>query len=371
MDIFDASFYKSSHPDLSSLSDEQARNHWFTYGWRERRRINPGQDLESYLVRYADLRNAFWIKGSHLKAYQHFLSHGYAEGRSASLIPHSDISALLWDDCGYGKISTSNTLARVGMNVFSPNVRETRIGIIDTGVTGDYLKFYLNDPPNGVDDDGNGIVDDNLGYDTFDQDVDPSDPYGHGTAVANVIHAFSPGNPITAIKVGGQDGNGTNQSLVQGILYAVNEQIPVINISMGTTEGNPEMESAIAQACSAGIIVVCSAHNFGGYPMGYPAMYTEKYKNVIAVGATEESNDLLYSGDNWASCHASPTKKGNFVTAKGKNVTETNSWMKEGTSFAAPQITALIANLMSKAYAPLGVDVIIDCLTMSCSNILP
>lgn len=370
MDIFDFNFYTSFYSDLRSMSLEQARRHWFTYGWRERRRINQHHCLEGYLCRYADLRQASWIKGSHLAAYQHYLQYGHKEGRITSSLPGVDIVNLLWSDRGYGRISWVNSLARIGVTLSSVNMRPIRIGIIDTGVTGDYLKFDLSDPPNGVDDDGNGIIDDNIGYDIFDKDIDPSDPYGHGTAVANVIHNLSPHSSICAIKVGGNNGAGTTKSLAEGIIYAVDKKLDIINISMGATVPSPELETAIVYAQQKKLLIVAAAGNNGGYPLNYPAMYAEKYKNVIAVGASEEVGDRLYKGTDWQSCHVAQNKAG-FVLAKGKNVVETNSWMNQGTSFAAPQVTALIANLMAKSYYPSGIEAIYDYIMMSSSSILP
>lgn len=372
MDIFDANFYTSFYPDLRTMNPEQAKSHWLAYGWRERRRINQQHCLESYLCRYLDLRQAAWIKGSHLGAYQHYLQYGHREGRITSSLAGANVIRLLWSERGYGKISWQNTLARVGVTTSSTNMRPVRVGIIDTGVTGNYLKFDLSDPPNGIDDDRNGIIDDNIGYDTLDKDIDPSDPYGHGTAVANVIHNLSPHSSICAIKVGGTNGNGTTQSLADGIIYAVNKKLDIVNISMGATHPTAEVEAAIAYAQKNKLLIVASAGNNGGYPLNYPAMYTEKYNNVIAVGATEENGENLYKGSDWQTCHCDPsTPKGWFVTAKGKNVTQANSWMNQGTSFSAPQVTALIANLMAKSFLPSPMEAICDYVTMSSSSITP
>ena len=372
MDIFDPIFYTSFYPDLASLSSEQSKAHWLTYGWRERRQINQSHCLESYLCRYPDLRQATWIRGSHLGAYQHYFYYGNKEGRSTSALPGANVVKLLWSEMGYGKISWQNTLARVGVTTSSANMRPVRVGIVDTGVTGNHLKFDLSDPPNGVDDDGNGIIDDNIGYDTFDKDIDPSDPYGHGTAVANVIHNLSPHSSICAIKVGGTNGNGTTKSLADGIIYAVDKKLDIINISMGATQPTVEIETAIAYAQRKKTLIIASAGNNGGYPLNYPAMYAEKYNNVIAVGATNEVGDSLYKGTDWQSCHCDPsTPRGWFVAAKGKNVAETNSSMNQGTSFAAPQVTALIANLMAKSFLPSPIEAIADYVTMSSSSVVP
>ena len=76
--------------------------------------------------------------------------------------------------------------------------RSVRIGVIDSGLDVlhpdifDNLGFNLaevTDYPNGIDEDGNGYVDDLFGWNFVDNNEFPLDDYGHGTAVAGVIGA--------------------------------------------------------------------------------------------------------------------------------------------------------------------------------------
>ena len=83
----------------------------------------------------------------------------------------------------------------------------------------------------GVDDDGNGFVDDKYGYNFVDDDDDLSDPTGHGTHVGSVIGATTNNNQgiaglaenvkIMCLKFLGEDGSGSVSDAIQAIAYAV------------------------------------------------------------------------------------------------------------------------------------------------------
>jgi len=195
-----------------------------------------------------------------------------------------------------------------------------QIGVIDTG-------FYLDHPDlagqlgvnaaedlngngqldeadlNGKDDDGNGYVDDVIGYDFVDRpapidagefvdrDPDPSaDPeqfYSwHGTAVAGVataapatpaegIAGVAPGTRLVPLRALGGDGFGRTDDIVAAIVYAATQGIDVLNLSFGRDRAVPLIEEAIEYANAEGTIVVASAGNNLTDDPHYPSDYPE------------------------------------------------------------------------------------------------
>ncbi len=171
------------------------------------------------------------------------------------------------------------------------------VGVVDTGV--DY-----NDAELG----GGGFPNNKVigGYDFADNDSDPMDKDGHGTHVSGIIagskFGVAPNAKIRAYKVFSGTGDSTSTSLiVQGIDQAVKDKCDVINISIGTVQGegngsDPE-SVAVKNAVQAGITVVAAAGNTGcrsdtlPFPMSAPA--SSKY--AIGVGASDDSTHGVIS----------------------------------------------------------------------------
>lgn len=235
------------------------------------------------------------------------------------------------------------------------------IAIIDTGIDLSHPdlvdKLWINPgetPGNGVDDDGNGYVDDLHGYDFINADGDPVDDYGHGTHVAGIaaatthnglgVASMAPANPLMALKVLGSDGEGDYAGIIQAIDYALGEGAKVMNLSLAGTEHSPALQDAVQAATAAGAILVAAAGNdqTGTNPLFYPAAYTE----VLAIGATD-SNDRIAP----FSAHHPYVD----VVAPGLSVYSTH-WRQSsgstyaymlGTSMAAPHAAGLAALLLA------------------------
>src|SRR5690606_13415604 len=98
-------------------------------------------------------------------------------------------------------------------------------------------------PDNGIDDDGNGYIDDVHGYNFIDENSDPMDGYGHGTHVAGTIAAVGNNGigvagvswnaKLVAIKIFDAAGFTTDAAIINGILYANDMDIKVTNNSWG------------------------------------------------------------------------------------------------------------------------------------------
>ncbi|HYW20212.1 MAG TPA: S8 family serine peptidase, partial [Nodularia sp. (in: cyanobacteria)] len=153
------------------------------------------------------------------------------------------------------------------------------IAILDTGV--DYNHADLKDniwtnpgetPGNGIDDDGNGYIDDAQGWSFGDNSNNTIDVNGHGTHVAGTIAGANNGFGVTGIaydakimpvKVLNDKGSGSSDSVADGIYYAVNNGADVINLSLGGNFPNSTLEAAIEYASNKGTVVVMAAGNNG------------------------------------------------------------------------------------------------------------
>lgn len=185
---------------------------------------------------------------------------------------------------------------------------------------------------------------------------DLSDQNGHGTHVAGTIAAQgrisggAPGASLLILKVFDASGQCSNLEIVRALDYAVGwrgprgERVRVINMSLGSSQPDADIASAVRKAAASDILVVCAAGNEGDgrtetSELAYPAAYPE----TVAVGAV----DL-----NLKTCAFSNTNNEIDVAAPGFNVLST--WpgggfaVLSGTSMAAPHVTGLAACLVEK-----------------------
>jgi subtilisin family serine protease len=208
-------------------------------------------------------------------------------------------------------------------------------------------------PGNGVDDDGNGYVDDVHGFDFVDGDGTPQDANGHGTHVAGIVGARG-GNGIgTAgvawnvklmiVRVLDANAQGTTTSVAQGIRYAVDNGARIVNLSLAGPTSTPDLESAVQYAQARGVLVVVAAgndgHDLASAPT-YPAAYGES--NVIGVAATTRDGGLSSVSDYGPGADVAAPGEEILSTALGGGY----EW-RTGTSMAAPQVTGALALLAS------------------------
>ncbi|PRA01673.1 MULTISPECIES: S8 family serine peptidase [unclassified Paenibacillus] len=123
-----------------------------------------------------------------------------------------------------------------------------------------------------------------------------TDDKGHGTHIAGTIAAIdngvgvvgiSPSTELYAVKVIDGTGNGYTSSVIQGIEWAINNNINIINMSFVSSQYSEALHEEILRAKEAGIIIVAAAGNsgLGEDTIKYPA----KYPEVVAVGAVDYS----------------------------------------------------------------------------------
>ncbi|HUX66909.1 MAG TPA: S8 family serine peptidase [Terriglobales bacterium] len=110
--------------------------------------------------------------------------------------------------------------------------------------------------------------------------------FGHGTSVAGLIHLIAPEAKILPIKAFGPGGTADAAVIYESITYAMDHGANVINLSFSSTGLDPNVQAAIAEAVSKGIIVSAAAGNSGSSDPVYPA----SLPGVVGVGAVDGCN---------------------------------------------------------------------------------
>jgi subtilisin family serine protease len=233
------------------------------------------------------------------------------------------------------------------------------VAVIDTGV--DYNHEDLRNniwtntkeiANNGIDDDGNGYVDDVSGWNFSGNNNNTFDDNGHGTHVSGTIAGENNGIGVTGVaynakimpvKVLNESGSGSYSAITNGIYYAVNNGANVINLSLGGYYSNNNLKKAIEYASSKGVIVVMAAGNDGSSSPDYPARYA--YNTGIAVGAVDINNNLANFSNRAGRQEIS------YVTAPGVDIYSSlpnNQYGSySGTSMAAPHVAGVVALMLS------------------------
>lgn len=253
------------------------------------------------------------------------------------------------------------------------------VAVIDTGVDFNHedLKnnIWINTKEiagNGIDDDGNGYIDDVRGWNFDNNNNNVLDNNGHGTHVSGTIAAENNGigvvgiaynSQIMSVKALDANGSGSYANITKGIYYAVDNGAKVINLSLGGNSSNDSLKSAIEYASNKGVIVVMAAGNNSESIPSYPARYA--YNSGIAVGAVDQNNNLAKFSNRSGSQEIA------YITAPGVNIYSTvpnNQYANySGTSMAAPHIVGVVA-LMLGANPNLTESQVRQILTMTSAN---
>jgi hypothetical protein len=166
------------------------------------------------------------------------------------------------------------------------------------------------------------------------------DSVGHGTTVAEIIRGYSPGSTIVPIKIG--NAAPSVVAIYYGIYDAAgffahsSQDVRVLNLSLGTGLNYEFINEAIYYALTRNIVIVIAAGNDGIIAPGFPAAHAGGWGDgVLAVGAVDGNNQMKsYSN------LAGPYSKNQYVVVQ---------WVHpqlEGTSFTAPMVSSLAANIL-------------------------
>jgi probable HAF family extracellular repeat protein len=238
----------------------------------------------------------------------------------------------------------------------APNVI---VAVIDTGVRYTHedlaANMWINPgeiPGNGVDDDGDGYIDDLHGINAITGSGDPMDDNGHGTHVAGIIGAVGNNGVgvvgvawkvrIMACKFLNSLGSGYTSDAITCIDYARAHGANIMNNSWGSPGDSQALSDAISSARAAGIIFVAAAGNNSAntdLDPFFPA--DDAVDNIVAVAATTRTDDLAYFS-NYGLGSVD-------IGAPGMDIFSTwfssdSAYMDlSGTSMAAPEVSGVFA----------------------------
>lgn len=275
-------------------------------------------------------------------------------------------------------ISQSSTYG-IDMNIWDAwaqyplTKEETRtviVAVIDTGI--DYRHPDLADqmwinpgeiPDNGMDDDGNGYIDDIYGWDFYNNDnsvchyvetsagysADPDDNDNHGTHIAGIIAATSNNSigisgvasnvniKIMSIKIhGGSTSSGSVTNAIKAIRYAEQMGADICNLSWGTTNYNQDLELAIRESSMLFITAAGNNGNNNNSTPMFPAGL--RLPNLISVAYIDSDGELAKDSNYGVSTVD--------IAAPGQNIYSTlvgSYGYSSGSSMAAPHVTGLAA----------------------------
>ena len=160
-----------------------------------------------------------------------------------------------------------------------------KIGVIDTGINLSHPDFFNQD----------NVMRFSKGYDFVEGDTVPQDTNGHGTQVTGIIAAdgqlkgIAPNVEIFSYRVSSDGESVPSDLIIKAINQAVNDDVDIINISLGVNMTHNKIDQAVNNAIRQGVVVVAAAGNSGPdeSTIGSPA----RNPNAITVGATYNNQD--------------------------------------------------------------------------------
>jgi len=244
--------------------------------------------------------------------------------------------------------------------------RDVVIAVIDSGVdlTHPELKNNLwvniaeKNGRSGVDDDGNGYVDDIHGYDFVGKDGSPLDENGHGTHCSGIIGAahgqgkvagMMESVSIMAVRFINDKGRGDLEGSIKAVSYAVENGAHILSNSWGSRGYSKILEDLIKRSNERGVVFVAAAGNY---------RFNDNDKNPLYPASYDSPNIITVSAYNARERHSAFScfgKKSVHVAGPGTNIISTFIKTKKdprykvasGTSMATPYVSGMIGLFLS------------------------
>ncbi len=171
------------------------------------------------------------------------------------------------------------------------------------------------------------------------------DDNGHGTHVAGIVASVNndigvigaaPEAYLYAVKVLKSDGSGWLSDLIEGLGWCINNQMQIVNMSLGSSGDNQSFHDAITAAYNAGIILVAAAGNNG--TVGGAIDYPGRYQETITVSAIDQNDMLSYFSSYGPEVDLAAPGSDIYSTYK-----DTDYEYLSGTSMATPHVTGIAA----------------------------
>jgi hypothetical protein len=246
----------------------------------------------------------------------------------------------------------------------SPDVT---VAVIDTGVFTGHpdlaANIWVNSgeiPGNGIDDDGDGYIDDVNGYDFSNGDGTPDDQYGHGTSCSGIVagvqdntigvSGVAPGCKIMALKAATDAGYFYDSNDSAAFLFAAAHGAKVLSMSFFSDRVSQIERDSIDYCWAHGVLPVCAAGNAASIYPYYPGAY----EHVLSVAAVDGNlNKAGFSNyGSWVDVSAPGT--GIYTTTRDGGYTSGFA----GTSGACPHVAGVAALCFSANPAATNEDVL-------------
>ncbi|HNF89784.1 MAG TPA: S8 family peptidase [Thiobacillaceae bacterium] len=280
----------------------------------------------------------------------------------ATGIPNDSRFSELW-----GLNNTGQTGGTADADIDAPEAWDILAGgavlvaVVDTGVDYTHPDLAANiwtNPGeiagNGIDDDGNGYVDDVRGWDFANNDNNPMDDNDHGTHVSGTIAAQGDNGQgvvgvnrlarIMPLKFLNAAGTGATSDAVEAIYYAIDKGAKVMNHSWGGGAYSQSLADAFTAAQNANIVMVVAAGNDGkniDTSPSYPAAMT--HANIVSVAATT-STDARASYSNYGATAVDLAAPGDAILSSIPGATYASF---SGTSMASPHVAGAASLLLA------------------------
>lgn len=339
--------------------------------------------MNNYVVYSSDIKNLYNDLKNNINVSE--VNYDYHAGKREIEAPVAfeklaknlkEIGAL-FNDPGMSKLWAFKSASNNGMAVedYYRNLGDTQledvvVAVVDTGVDYNHedLKeiMWTNEGEiagNGIDDDGNGYIDDVYGINTLVRDSegratgDVMDKHSHGTHVSGTIAAkhnngigvagISNHAKIMAIRTVPNNGDETDVDVAESFIYAAKNGAKVINCSFGKSHnegGNLVKETIDFIGREYGVLVVAAAGNESSNidrTLVYPASYESE--NLLVVSASTSSGGLAYFSNYGI--------KNSDVVAPGSSIYSTTPGNRysnmSGTSMASPNTAGVAAQILA------------------------